>query len=224
MGTYVCDVQVFVSFEVREKYKFYFILSVGCGGVCPWMSFTAYVSDQEKSERYATYCGRVNKKKVDAVTVAKTEKRFQNVDRTNPVFNVIHRLNAQNPERLNELPMWVRRNFGDTEAIDLDDDDNDNESIDACVTSAVGVQVRGQLKQHHNGMQVGHRRTALSTYNERAGQPFQVGAVSSVIQPSADQKVSEVPQYQSFKPFVTAKTGRLFTSKHLSWHGPVNQA
>ena len=152
------------------------------------MSFTAYVSDKEKNERYASYCRKLNKKKSDAVTVANTVKRYRNVDKTNPMFAALQRLNSEHPERLDELPAWVRRNLGDNEAIDVDAEDDDN--VEENVGSAVGMLVRGHMTQHHNGNPVDHRRTPLSSFNERTGEPFRMGQVSSVIQPSPDQKVS----------------------------------
>ena len=152
------------------------------------MSFTAYINDQEKSDRYAAYCELVKKKKADGVTVARTQQRFRGVDTSNPLFNPLHLLHAQHPQSLNEIPSWVRRNLGDSEAIVLDDDD-DNSNDNGNVRSACGIQVRGNMNQHINGRRVGHQRSALSVYNERTGQPFQFGHSPSVIVPTHDQKV-----------------------------------
>ena len=158
------------------------------------MSFTAYISEQEKSDRYAAYCALVNRKKMEGVTLTKTKERFLKVHETNPLFIPLHRLNSQNPERINELPSSVRRNLGDTEAIDLSDDDEGVyiPNRHTPVRSAVGVHVRGQLKQHHNGKVVGHQRSALSVYQERTGEPFSFGTSTANIPPTTEQKVNEI--------------------------------
>ena len=155
------------------------------------MTFTAYVTEQEKNDRYSKYCQLVQNKTSESVTLAKTQKRFTNIEPSNPIFNAIHKLHSQTPERLNELPDWVRRNLGDTDAIEIEDDTNDGAKEQAIpIRSVVGVQVKGQMRQHHNGSAAGHRRSAASTYSERTGNPLHSGVVSGCIPPTPNQKVS----------------------------------
>ena len=184
------------------------------------MSFTAYVSQQAKDNRYAHYCGLVNKKKVEAITIDKTAAKYGNVDKSNPLFNTLHQLNSKTPERLNELPPWVRRNLGDSEAIDVDDD---IDSTDVNVRSAVGMLVRGQFKQLENGAQVGHRRTAMSTYNERTGEPFKLTQLTSVIHPTADQKVNCTAMCLLCLTLNIAQTRREFFAERCSNFVAINQ-